>query len=85
MQQDIPGQRQGPDTGGVYISSNEIYRTVLQVSGKMDVLITQTSEQSRQVHDHESRIRSVEASRWPLPTLSVLIALATFLYVVLGK
>lgn len=76
MSPEIPGPRQ-PETGGVYISSQQIYSTVLQVSGKMDVLILQSQSIQDQGRDHEARLRSLEGTRWPLPTLSVLVALVS--------
>lgn len=77
MPQDIPSPRQGPDTGGVYIPNQQIYSTVLQVNGKMDVLIMQNQGIQGQVTDHETRLRSLESTRWPLPTMSVLVALVS--------
>lgn len=38
----------------------------------------------RQISDHEMRLRSLERSRWPLPTVTVLIALASLVVAALA-
>lgn len=69
----------------------EIYDAVLRLTGKMETLISQHDEQRADIKDHENRIRLIEANlpkdheprirqlesgRWPLPTLSVMVAVA---------
>lgn len=85
----IPHQQQasGMDTPlqGVYISANTIYSSVLGVSGKLDVVIYQLSGLNTRIDDHEVRLRNLESTRWPLPTLSVLIALAALVVALIGK
>lgn len=62
--------------GGVVITSREIYDAVVRLTGRVDVLIEQQTSTTHDVQDHEARIRGLERSRWPLPAVSVLIALA---------
>lgn len=54
----------------------EIYDAVLRLTGKMETLISQHDEQRADIKDHETRIRQLESGRWPLPTLSVILAAA---------
>ncbi len=61
--------------GGIIITSREIYDAVVRLTGRVDVLITQQAENTSDLSDHENRIRSIERSRWPLPTVSALISL----------
>ncbi len=61
---------------GVTIQSREIYDAVVRLTGRVDVLINQHDEVRGDVKDHETRIRNLEANRWPLPTLSVILAAA---------
>ncbi len=74
-----------PPLGNVIITSREIYDAVVRLTGRVDVLIEQHNNLSRdqQEHeraaetshqDHEIRIRSLERGRWPLPSLAVLIS-----------
>lgn len=49
----------------------DIERTVDQ----HDQSLRRLTQAPEQLVDHESRIRGLEAARWPLPTLGVLIAL----------
>ena len=62
--------------GGIIITSREIYDAVVRLTGRMDVLITQQTKTNEDLTDHETRIRSIERNRWPLPTVSVLVSLA---------
>jgi hypothetical protein len=62
---------------GVVITSREIYDAVVRLTGRVDVLIDGQGRITEDVKDHEGRLRSLEATRWPLPTLAVIIALAT--------
>lgn len=70
--------------GGVVITSREIYDAVVRLTGRVDVLIEQQTQTQRDLQDHESRLRSLERARWPLPAASVLIALASLGYALLG-
>jgi hypothetical protein len=60
----------------VEITPKEIYDAVVELTGRVNVLIEQGRETRTDVADHEERLRSLERARWPLPALSVLIALA---------
>jgi hypothetical protein len=64
-----------PNALGVVITSKEIYEAVLRLTGRVDVLIEQQAHTNNDVQDHEGRIRSLEKGRWPLPALSVVLAL----------
>lgn len=64
--------------GGIVITSREIYDAVVRLTGRVDVLIEQQSHTAAEVVDHETRLRSLEKNRWPLPSLAVLVALASF-------
>jgi hypothetical protein len=66
--------------GGVTITAREIYDAVVRLTGRVDVLIEQQHQAQNDIQDHETRIRSLEKARWPLPAVSVLIALASFGY-----
>jgi hypothetical protein len=61
--------------GGVTITSREIYDAVVRLTGRVDVLIEQQTATRQDVQDHEMRLRALERSRWPLPALSVVVAL----------
>lgn len=60
---------------GVVITAREIYDAVVRLTGRVDVLIENQQHTNEDVKDHEGRIRTLERGRWPLPTLSVLLAL----------
>ncbi|MEU2514302.1 hypothetical protein [Streptomyces syringium] len=46
-----------------------------RVDGALALLVQRSDQSDRQLADHESRLDSLERSRWPLPSLAVLIAL----------
>lgn len=71
--------------GGVVITSREIYDAVVRLTGRVDVLIAQQQEVQHDVQDHETRLRALERARWPLPALSVLIALGSLATAVLTR
>lgn len=61
--------------GTVTITAREIYDAVLQLKGSVDAQNAHLDELASDVHDHESRIRSLEKGRWPLPSVAVLTSL----------
>lgn len=74
--------------GGVVITAREIYDAVVRLTGRMDVLIEQHSAMTQDLRDHEvradtrhadheSRLRSLEKARWPLPSLAAVVSLAS--------
>jgi hypothetical protein len=78
--------------GPVVIGPREIYDAVLRLQGSVDrlgdrheAMVTSTAETvadlRAELADHETRIRAGERSRWPLPSLAVVVSLVA---VVLG-
>jgi TRAP-type uncharacterized transport system fused permease subunit len=47
----------------------QLYVVQTQMNSKLDVLLLTDS-------DHEARLRALERSKWPLPSIAVLVALA---------
>lgn len=66
-----------PSLGSAQIGAQQIYDLALATSVKVDVLLTQHSELVKDNADHEQRIRALERRQWPLPTLAVLVAIAS--------
>ena len=60
---------------GVVITSREIYDAVVRLTGRVDVVIEQQNHTAQMAQDHETRLRAVERSRWPLHSLTALVAL----------
>lgn len=60
----------------VAITLREIYDAVVRLTGRVDVLIQQQTDTAHDVQDHEARLRSLERSRWPLHSVTALLALA---------
>lgn len=71
--------------GGVVITAREIYDAVVRLTGRVDVLIEQQQANQHDIQDHETRLRALEKARWPLPALSVLIALGSLATAVLTR
>lgn len=61
---------------GVVIDAKEIYDAVVRLTGRVDVLIVQHDEMKTRMQDLESRVRMLEAARWPLPALAILLSVA---------
>jgi hypothetical protein len=71
-----------PDPG-VFISSAQMYQElrtlsdgVTRVETKLDGIAQGLTELGKDVADHETRIRTLERGRWPLPTIGVLAGVA---------
>lgn len=67
----------------VLITTREIYDAVIRLTGRVDVLIAQQEESNKDLIDHEARIRALERARWPLPTIAVLVSVASLMFVAL--
>lgn len=70
--------------GGVSIGAREIYDEVKEVGRKVDRLVDAHDEIRQDVADHETRIRSLERGRWPLPSIAVLVAIGSLIVALLG-
>lgn len=66
----------GDPLGSVYIGAREIYDAVQKVAAVTDVIAGRVEDISNDLKDHEVRLRSLERARWPLPALSILVAIA---------
>lgn len=65
-----------PDQGPVVmIGLQQIYDKIVTLEGTVARLVDQHDGVTREVTDHEARLRSLERGRWPLPALTIVIAL----------
>ncbi|WP_416983566.1 hypothetical protein [Streptomyces sp. T028] len=71
-----------PDPG-VYISPAQMYQELRSLSDgltrvetKLDGIGQGLTDLGKDVADHETRLRTLERARWPLPTIGVLAGLA---------
>jgi hypothetical protein len=60
----------------VLIGAREIYDQLVRVAAAVERVSVQLAEIAQDVHDHETRLRSLERARWPLPSLAVLVSIA---------
>lgn len=65
--------------GEVKIGAREIYDQVIAVGKSVDSLVTRHADVIADMADHETRLRALERARWPLPSLAVLLALASLI------
>lgn len=63
----------------VQITLKEIYDKVVDLNSKISVLLSTEPQRDATVADHENRLRTLERSRWPLPSIAALISLAAFI------
>ena len=72
-----------PDQGPVVvIGLKEIYDALLRLDATVATLVTQGGETSRDLIDHEARLRSLEKGRWPLPSVAALVSIAALVVAV---
>lgn len=68
----------------VVIGLKEVYDAVLRLQAIVERQTGQQDEHGRDLVDHETRLRSLERNRWPLPTVNALAALAAVVLAVLA-
>ncbi|MFC4034528.1 hypothetical protein ACFO3J_24070 [Streptomyces polygonati] len=68
-----------PADPGVYISPAQTHAEVRRVAdgqirmeGKLDEIVRDLRDSRDHLADHESRLRRLEANRWPLPTIGAI-------------
>lgn len=78
--------------GPIVITAREIYDQLVRVadalsglSTRIDRLADGHDEVKRDVADHEARLRSLERSRWPLPSLAAVISLVALAVTIIPK
>jgi hypothetical protein len=67
------------EQGVVFVGLKEIYEKVVQLGVKVDVLLSQHSDAINDIKDHESRLRSLERARWPLPALATIVSIVALI------
>jgi len=63
--------------GPVYIGAREIYDKLVTVDVSVRRISDQITDLAQDVRDHETRLRTLEKARWPLPALAVLVSMAS--------
>lgn len=58
---------------------NELYDKIVGLSARLDVMLSRIDDVLKDVSDHESRIRQLERSRWPVANVTVLVGIASLL------
>ena len=61
---------------------NDLYDKVVGLSARLDVMLSRIDDVLRDVSDHESRIRQLERSRWPVANVTVLVGIASLVLAV---
>lgn len=69
----------------MYTAIQDLRSEITKLGTKMDVYIAHDEETKKDVADHESRIRSLEKSRWPLPSLAAVISVLGVVLALFGK
>lgn len=72
-----------PSDPGVYIPPAQMYQElrslsdgVTRVETKLDGIAQGLTDLGKDVADHETRLRTLERGRWPLPTIAALAGVA---------
>jgi hypothetical protein len=70
--------------GPVTIGAREIYDELKTVGVKVDHVSSQVDGVVADVADHENRLRVLERSRWPLPSIAALVSLVSVVLAILA-
>ena len=65
--------------GPVIIGAREIYDALVRLTATVDRLVDQHDGTRVEVAAHEARLRTLERSRWPLPSLAALVSIAALI------
>jgi hypothetical protein len=68
----------------VVIGLKEVYDAVLRLQAIVERQTGQQDEHGRDLVDHETRIRSLERGRWPLPTIAALTGIGALIVATLA-
>jgi hypothetical protein len=68
----------------VVIGLKEVYDAVLTLTGTVQGLVAHDAERIKDLADHETRLRSLERGRWPLPTITALAAVGALVLAILA-
>jgi hypothetical protein len=83
----VSGKASDGMSTGVHIELADIYKTLLRVERKVDLIenqVTGTNGLVKQVEEHDDRIRAIEANKWPLPAAGAVMALAALGWQIVG-
>lgn len=69
----------------VVIDLKAIYDQLVVLNTRVELLMSKQLESDKDVSDHESRIRSLEKARWPLPSAALALSLVTAGIAILPK
>jgi hypothetical protein len=61
----------------VVIDLKAIYDQLVVLNTRVELLMSKQLEQERDSADHETRLRTLEKARWPLPSAALLVSLVT--------
>jgi hypothetical protein len=62
---------------------NDLYDKLVGLSARMDVMLSRIDDVLKDVSDHESRLRQLEKSRWPVANVTVLVGIASLVLAVI--
>lgn len=65
------------EESGVRITVRDVYDQVIEMKALLGPLVDPVTGVVATQKDHESRLRALEKSRWPLPSLALLVSLAS--------
>lgn len=64
----------------VYDAQQEGSKVQQQILAKLDLLVASHDRVDERVTDHETRIRSLEQTRWPLPSVAIIVSIASLVW-----
>lgn len=62
--------------GPVIVTAREIYDQLVRLTTAVEGLLKDHGDAEKKLADHEARLRALERTRWPLPSLAAVLSLA---------
>lgn len=75
----MSGQQQG-----IVVTLDRVYAVLLEVRDAQRDTAAELAKVKEQVADHEDRIRIAESRRWPLPVVTLLLAVMSVAWSIIG-
>lgn len=69
----------------VVVTVRDIWEELVRLRSSVERLVDRGDVITSEIADHETRLRSLERARWPLPSLAVLVSIAALTVTILAN
>ena len=70
--------------GSVTITAREVYDAVMALTTEVKTALDRSQKTAEKVDDHEGRLSTLEAARWPLPAAATVLGVLSLIVAVIA-